>query len=425
MRITTTWRRRSGRGWLLLTAALLLIGCEEAVSPDDPPGKASNPSPRHNATDVSQDTDLKWAKASDATGYRVYFGTDSSPDDGEFKREQEGTTFDPGPLKPSTTYYWRVDSENDDGRTTGNVWKFKTAGSDVPTDPTPAHEATGVAPNTNLEWTAAAGATSYLVFFGTDPSPDNSELFITPVVATTFDPGMLEYSTIYYWRVDSQNERGTVRGDVWQFTTASRPRPKPEKAATPTPAHEETAVPIRNTRLGWAADPRATSYLVYFGTVASPGSDERQGGWQSGTTFDPPNLLEYDTRYCWRVDTKNEGGITIGDVWCFTTEAAPVEKVTNPQPADKAVNIDVFQDLGWTAAPDATSYVVYLGTSLPLGTADRKREQSGTTFDAELEYNTDYYWRIDSKGNGHLTVGDVWSFTTAQAPTTGALVTRE
>ena len=44
-----------------------------------------------------------------------------------------------GRLEPGTTYYWRVDSENDDDTTTGSIWKFRTAGSDIPTDPTPAH----------------------------------------------------------------------------------------------------------------------------------------------------------------------------------------------------------------------------------------------------------------------------------------------
>lgn len=416
MRITT--RAGAATVGLLMVVALLLIGCEEAVKAGAP-GKVSGPSPRHNATGVSQDTDLEWAEASDATSYRVYFGTDASPDDGEFKREQEGTTFDPGPLKPLTTYYWRVDSKNDDDTTTGSVWEFKTAGSAIPTDPTPAHEATSVAPNTKLEWAAAAGATSYLVFFGTDPSPDRSELIDDRVEGTTFDPGPLKYNTIYYWRVDSQNERGTVRGDVWQFTTASR---KPEKATTPTPTHEATEV-SRNTSLGWAPVPTATSYLVYFGTAVSPGSDERQGE-QSGNTFDPPNL-KYDTRYCWRIDAKNDGGITIGDVWCFTTEAPPVPKVTNPRPADEAVNVNVLEDLNWTAAPGATSYVVYLGTSPTLGAAEQKKEQLGTTFDADLEHNTTYYWRIDSKGNGRETEGDVWSFTTAQAPATASLVAGE
>ena len=402
---------------LLLAAALLLAGCEEAVM-SGAPAKVSAPSPRHNATGVSQDTDLKWAEVSDATSYRVYFGTDSSPD---FKRKQEGTTFDPGTLKPGTTYYWRVDSQNDDDTTTGNVWKFKTAGSAKPTDPNPAHEATGVALNTNLEWTAAAGATSYLVFFGTDPSPDRSELKDDRVDGTTFDPGPLQYNTIYYWRVDSQNEDGTVRGAVWQFTTASRPSPKPEKAATPTPAHEAEEVKIRDTILEWTAAANATSYVVYFGTVAAPGSDEWQGE-QSGTTFDPPNLLKYDIRYCWRIDTKNDGGTTTGDVWCFTTETEPAPKVTNPRPANGAKNVDRLDDLKWDPAPGATGYVVYFGTNPPPEINKRWPEQKSTTFDANLDYNTTYYWRIDSKRNDKLTEGDVWSFTTAQAPPTGGSV---
>ena len=405
MRTTTRGATAAG----LLLAVLLLIGCEEAVKQEDPPSKAGDPSPRHNAIDVSRDTDLKWSAVSDATDYRVYFGTDSSPDDGEFKRDQEGTTFDPGTLQPLTTYYWRVDSENDDGRTTGNVWKFKTAGNSKPTEPKPAHETTGVALNTDLEWAAAAGATGYVVYFGTDPSPDRSELRDDRVDGTTFDPGTLNYETIYYWRVDSQNEVGTVRGDVWWFKTETRPHPKPQKAAAPKPAHEATEVKIRNTSLEWAPAANATSYLVYFGTAPSPGEEH---GEQSVTTFDLPNLLEYDTRYCWRVDTKNDGGTTTGDVWCFTTEVEPAPKVTNPRPADKAKNVAVSQDLEWDPAPGATRYVVYFGTNSHPGTSEWQREQPGTTFDVILDYNTIYYWRIDSKRNGQLTEGDVWSFTT-------------
>ena len=418
LKITTRGVTRAAVGSLLV-AALLLIGCENAVK-SGAPEKVRDPSPRHNATGVSQDTDLEWAEVSDATGYRVYFGTDSTPDGGEFKRDQKGTTFDPGTLEHSTTYYWRVDSENDAGKTTGNVWKFKTAGSNKPTAPKPAHEATGVALNTNLEWAAAAGATSYQVYFGTDPSPDNSELIIDPVDDTTFEPGTLEYNTIYYWRVDSQNERGTIRGDVWRFTTESRPHPKPAKTTSPVPASNATDVSSK-TSLQWAAATGATSYLVYFGTA--PLLVKFQGE-QSATRFDLDESLDYATRYCWRIDTKNDGGTTTGDVWCFTTEAKPIPKVTNPRPADNATNVGVQEDLTWSAAPGATIYVVYLGTTQTLGNTEMRGEQISTSFDAILKYNTTYYWRIDSKGNGRLTEGDVWSFTTVQAPTTG-LVTAE
>ncbi len=91
-----------------------------------PPGQASNPSPANGATSVNVDADLGWTAGSDATSHDVYFGQ-SSP--GTFQGNQAGTTFDPGTLANSTTYYWRIDSVNAVGTTTGNVWSFTTAAS--------------------------------------------------------------------------------------------------------------------------------------------------------------------------------------------------------------------------------------------------------------------------------------------------------
>ena len=280
-----------------------------------------------------------------------------------------------------------------------------------PTDPKPAHRETGVTLNTNLKWSAAAGATSYQVYFGTDPTPDGSELK-GDQAETTFDPE-LEYNTIYYWRIDSKNEIGTITGAVWWFITEAIPIPKPEKATTPNPDHETTDV-RRDTTLEWNAATDATSYDVYFGTVPSPGRDELQGR-QTGTTFEPDTVLKYDTIYYWRVDTKNAGGTTTGDVWSFTTEAKPAQKATNPKPEHGATNVDIHDDLEWDAAPGATLYIVYLGTAQPLGNAEPK-ERKNPKYDAMLEYNTTYYWRVDTENEGGtITTGEVWSFMTLAA----------
>ena len=45
----------------------------------------------------------------------------------EFRGNQTGTTHAPGALAASTTYYWRIDSKNSAGTTTGDVWSFTTA----------------------------------------------------------------------------------------------------------------------------------------------------------------------------------------------------------------------------------------------------------------------------------------------------------
>ncbi|MHC4671026.1 MAG: fibronectin type III domain-containing protein [Planctomycetota bacterium] len=88
------------------------------------PGSASSPSPANSAPDVSTTADLSWTAGANAESHDVYFGT-SSP--GTFQGNQSGTTFDPGTMSNSTTYYWRIDEKNEAGTTTGTVWSFTTA----------------------------------------------------------------------------------------------------------------------------------------------------------------------------------------------------------------------------------------------------------------------------------------------------------
>ena len=285
--------------------------------------------------------------------------------------------------------------------------------ADKPTDPKPAHEATGVTIDTKLKWSAAENTTGYVLYFGTDPTPDRSELK-GDLAKPTFDPGELRHNTIYYWRVDSKNAIGTITGDVWRFRTEADPPPKPAKATAPRPAHEDTGV-SRTPTLEWSSTSGATSYLVYFGTNSSPGSKELRGEL-TVTTFEPDTTLEHATIYYWRVDSRNAAGTTTGDVWSFTTEVPPPPKATGPQPEDGATNVRILQDLSWTAAPGATLYIVYFGTAPSPGNAERRSEQGDTTFDANLRHATTYYWRVDSKNDGGMTTGDVWSFTTVSPP---------
>ena len=310
---------------LLLAALLLLTGCQEATAPDDTPrppaGKPTDPKPAHRATRVTLDTNLKWSSAAGATSYVVYFGTDPTPDGDELVGEEADTSFDPGELEYDTIYYWRVDSKNDIGTFTGDVWRFRTKPIPIPkpvkaASPVPAHDATEVSRTTTLRWSAAPGATSYAVYFGTAPAPGSNELQGEQTGTSLKPDTALLYETTYYWRVDSKNVDGTTTGDVWSFTTVTKPAPK---ATNPQPEDGATNVGILND-LSWSAVTGATSYIVYFGTAPSPGSDELQEE-QDSTTFDVSLL--YDSTYYWRVDSKNAGGTTTGDVWSFTTVTRP------------------------------------------------------------------------------------------------------
>ena len=90
------------------------------------PSKAIVTAPLNGALNRSINTATSWSNGGGATSYDVYFGTDSIPDDTEFQSNQAGTSYNPGTLSYSTTYYWRIDAKNTDGTTTGDVWSFTT-----------------------------------------------------------------------------------------------------------------------------------------------------------------------------------------------------------------------------------------------------------------------------------------------------------
>ncbi|MHC4740218.1 MAG: Ig-like domain-containing domain, partial [Planctomycetota bacterium] len=130
--------------------------------------KATNPSPANGATDVGTTADLSWTAGTDSTSSNVYFGTDSTPDSGELQGNQTATTFDPGTLSNSTTYYWRIDELKPGTTTTGTVWSFTTVSASLPGaagSPSPADSATDVSTTADLSWTAGSGATSHDVYF--------------------------------------------------------------------------------------------------------------------------------------------------------------------------------------------------------------------------------------------------------------------
>ncbi|MHC4109507.1 MAG: dockerin type I domain-containing protein [Planctomycetota bacterium] len=99
--------------------------------------KASEPNPADGKVSVSRTADLSWTAGYGATSHDVYFGTTNPP---PFMQNQTSTTFDPGTMAYTTTYYWRIDELNQGGKTTGTVWSFKTAGpgpSSLPFPPPP------------------------------------------------------------------------------------------------------------------------------------------------------------------------------------------------------------------------------------------------------------------------------------------------
>jgi hypothetical protein len=208
-----------------------------------PPGKASDPIPCDGALLVNFPgllaITLSWKPGYFAVSHDVYFGTNyaeveagtgetfrGNQDDKYFLVGYGYTPNDPCPtgFVPGTTYFWRIDEVEADGITkyTGDIWSFSLPPTKAYT-PIPSDGCKFVDPNVDLKWKRAMGAIVQTVYFGNDYDIVTNATTggIEVGYATTYDPGMLELETVYYWRVDTAGVFGRFSGDVWSFSTAN------------------------------------------------------------------------------------------------------------------------------------------------------------------------------------------------------------
>jgi len=194
-----------------------------------PPKTAYNPNPADGAQFVDPNTvRLSWTAGFGAILHTVYFGDNYDEVDNAAGGAPSGiTTYNPGTLELEKVYYWRIDEFDAVETHKGDVWSFTTPGAVG--NPNPAFDATDVGQNATLSWTPADSAASHQLYFGTDKEAVRSAGAGAPedkgsiaLGAESYDPGLLEANTTYYWRVDEVYAQGnTSTGPLWIFTTGA------------------------------------------------------------------------------------------------------------------------------------------------------------------------------------------------------------
>ena len=101
-----------------------------------------------------------------------------------------------------------------------------------------------------------------------------------------------------------------------------------DKAVNPVPADTASGVRKGTTQISWDAVDGATSYDVYFGEAGSMAYVGNVAVNYLSTIL----AFSYATNYVWRVDPRNDDGVTEGDEWTFSTEvfAPPVFNIADP-----------------------------------------------------------------------------------------------
>jgi outer membrane protein OmpA-like peptidoglycan-associated protein len=181
-----------------------------------------------------------------------------------------------------------------------------------------------------LRWTAAAGATSYIVQVATDPT------FAAPLFSRADSATLLSSltglsnATTYYWRASSSAAAGISGWSaVWSFTTAKPVKTEPVPPPAPTlvsPADGATMQSLSPV-LSWNASSGATSYTVQVST--EPGFIMPLLNQTDRATALPSLTgLSNATTYYWRAMASAEANSSWSAVWSFTTMPAAVEKFT-------------------------------------------------------------------------------------------------
>ncbi len=252
-----------------------------------PPKTAYNPNPVDGAEFVGpDDVTLSWTPGFGAKLHTVYFGDDYDEVNNAAGGPPGGlVTYNPGTLEREKVYYWRVDEFDAVATYKGDVWSFTTPGAVG--NPQPAYSAPDVPLNAILTWTPADSATSHELYFGTDKDiVRNADTTASEykgsmaLGAETYDPGLLEANTIYYWRVDEVNSQGNVStGPLWIFTTGDFLLVDDFEGYTDDDAAGEAiwqtwidgfGIPDNGAQVGYLMPPYAEQTIVHGGTQSMP-----------------------------------------------------------------------------------------------------------------------------------------------------------
>ena len=340
-------------------------------------------------------------------------------------------------------------------------------------DPIPANEATDVARDTDLGWTAGGYAVAHDVYLGTSFEDVNDGT--VPVSAgqaeSTYDPGILEYGQTYYWRIDEVNgapDNTVFKGTIWSFTVEPMGVPIENLVVTTNTTDDGISVPERtidgaglnangehsvNAPDMWLGIPPAGeaayvqydfdkvyklhellvwNYNVVFEKVLGFGFQDvtieytengtdwmvlgdavfAQGTAKANYAANTAVALNGLAARGLRL-TANSAYGPMGQFGLSEVRilAIPVQ-ARNPVPADGAREVDLGATLTWRSGRGAATHDVLLGTDAgALAVVGSVSEAA--YMPGDLAFGTTYYWQINEVNEAEAVSvweGSVWSF---------------
>src|SRR3989338_4103259 len=240
-------------------------------------------------------------------------------------------------LSKDTTYYFRLVAENQYGRVTGTQYAFHTTlNTPAPVGSAPlvksvaANGISRTGATLNGEVTPNRSATQYWFEYGKTSALGETSAFTsvgdgTAKVGASVTLANLDPLTTYYFRLNAQNQFGTVNGGILNFKTAG------PAAATAPSATTRSATDVQRTTatLRGTVDPNGAETTYWFeystdsllGSVLLKATAQKSAGAGTNdvTVSADVSGLAPDTNYYFRLVAQSSQGTDRGDRETFKT----------------------------------------------------------------------------------------------------------
>lgn len=241
-------------------------------------------------------------------------------------------------LQKNTTYYFRLNAENQYGAVSNGQYSFvTTSGLSAPVGTTPTTKtlpASGVSrttANLNGEVTPNQAETQYWFEYGSTANLGNTTAFVsakngTAKVGAFVSIAGLDPLTTYYFRLNAQNQFGTINGTILTFKTNGPAAP----AAPSVTTRDVTGLGTSTVTLRGTVNPNGidTSYWFEYSTdsLFADSSLNNTEHTSAGNGTDPVTIstsisaLLQKTTYYVRTVAQNASGVTRGSDVKFKTK---------------------------------------------------------------------------------------------------------
>ena len=325
---------------------------------------------------------LSWTASIEATSYNVYRGTPAGSEAGAALATGVTTTsYTDSTAVNGKTYYYVVEALN----LSGKSGKSNEVSAE-PMPPIPAAPGLTVTVDGNdidLSWTASANATTYTVYDGTSSASPPGTTLAAGLTTTSYVFTGATLGKTYYFLVKAINIAGTSPAS--NTVSAIAPSiPSAPAGLTATAGNAQVA-------LSWTASAGATSYNVYRGTTAGSEAGAPLATGVTTTTYTDSTAVNGKTYY-YVVEALNISGKSGKSNEASAEPMPPLPSA----PSLQELTGDGEVTLTWTASANATSYIVYNGTSSasPPGTTLVSGLTTTTYVDTSVVVGKTYYFLV-------------------------------